>query len=280
MKKLIDLLKEANSWDRNADGSLPTLEDAMAKHAANKVGGGNETTVGKNGGGNRTNSWDRRDDGTFPTLEDAMRTHAENEAKNELKIAEKYNFEKDDDEDEDDEDLDEATVADVNSEYDKVVSQLAKLKALAMKYPDDVGARGSATKVFANILKQIAFNIKQQGPINKAALRRSRGQAPAMNRENNSIGMVRLSEMVKPKKKRLAEAKSEHDWGVLPAVIIDGIREGVSIAALNKLLTEWEFPKSVKIQKRFTITGSKIAMHIKTPDGIKEVTISAKLTKK
>lgn len=35
--KLTDLLTEGNVWDRNDDGSLPTLADTMRKHAEKKA---------------------------------------------------------------------------------------------------------------------------------------------------------------------------------------------------------------------------------------------------
>ena len=54
MKKLKDILSEAYAWERKADGSLPTLKDAIATHAANISEteykyAGRKVTIDKNG---------------------------------------------------------------------------------------------------------------------------------------------------------------------------------------------------------------------------------------
>ena len=48
MMKLKDLLKEAFAWERNSDGSLPTLEDATETHSKNLQEQENLDLVSKN----------------------------------------------------------------------------------------------------------------------------------------------------------------------------------------------------------------------------------------
>jgi hypothetical protein len=60
MLKLKSLIKEGFAWERKADGSLPTLKDAIAVHEANQAQSpqykvaGREVTINKNGSDDQT----------------------------------------------------------------------------------------------------------------------------------------------------------------------------------------------------------------------------------